>query len=53
MVCLGCLLVRTFGDYLAPALASVLIVAHTFNNVDYGDEPEDKDKGYESEKTIK
>ena len=53
MVCLGCLLVCTFGDYLAPALASVLIVAHTSNNVDYGDESEDKDKGYESEKTIK
>ena len=43
MTNLGCLFVCTFGDYLAP----VLIAAHTTNNVDFGDEPEDED--YESE----
>ena len=39
MANLGCLFVCTFGDYLAP----VLIAAHTANNVDFGDEPEDED----------
>ena len=39
MVSLGCLFVCTFDDYLAP----VLIAAHTANNVDFGDEPEDED----------
>ena len=35
---LGCLFVRTFGNYLAP----VLIAEHTANNVDFGNEPEDE-----------
>ena len=43
MASLGCLLVRTFGNYLAP----LLIAAHTANNVDFAGEPEDE--GYESE----
>ena len=43
MANLGCLLVCTFGNFLAP----VLIAAHTANNLDFGDEPEDE--GYESE----
>ena len=43
MANLGCLFVCTFGDYLAP----VLIAAHTANNVDFGNEPENE--GYESE----
>ena len=42
MTGLGCLFVFTFGNYLAP----VLIVAHTANNLDFGDEPENE--GYES-----
>ena len=50
---LGCLLVCTFGDYLMPLLASVLIAAHTSNNVDSNDEPENKNEGYESKRTIK
>ena len=41
MAGLGCLLVCTFGNYLW----SVLIAAHTANNVDFGDENE----GYENE----
>ena len=48
MAGLGCLLVCTFGDYLAPVLASVLIAAHTSNNLDFGDELENKNEGYES-----
>ena len=43
MASLGCLLVCTFGNYLAP----LLIAAHTANNVDFVGEPEDE--GYESE----
>ena len=43
MTNLGCLLVCTFGNFLAP----VLIAAHTANNVDFGGKPEDE--GYESE----
>ena len=43
MANLGCLFVCTFGNYLAP----VLIAAHTANNVDFGDKPEND--GYESE----
>ena len=35
---LGCPLVCTLGNFLAP----VLIAAHTANNVDFGDEPEDE-----------
>ena len=40
MAYLGFLLVCTFGNYLAP----ILIAAHTANNLDLGDEPEDKKK---------
>ena len=43
MAGLGCLFVSTFGNFLA----SVLVAAHTANNLDLCDEPEDK--GYESE----
>ena len=43
MANLGCLLVWTFGDFLAP----VLIVTNTVNNLDLGHEPEDE--GYESD----
>ena len=45
MARLGCLFVCTFGNYLAP----VLITAHTANNLDFGDEPEKKNEGYESD----
>ena len=45
MAGLGCLFVCTFGDYLWP----VLIAAHTANNLDLGDEPENKNEGYESD----
>ena len=41
---LGCLLVCTLGNFHAP----VSIPAHTANNLDFGDEPENKDEGYES-----
>ena len=37
------LLVRTFGNFLAP----VLVTAHTVNNLDLSDEPEDE--GYRSD----
>ena len=43
MARLRCLFVCTFGNYLAP----VLIAAHTANNLDFGDEPENE--GYEGE----
>ena len=43
MASLGCLLVYTLGDYLAP----ILVAVHTVENLDRGDKPEDKD--YESE----
>ena len=43
MATLGCLLVCTFGNFLA----SVLIATHTANNLDFGVELEDE--GYESE----
>ena len=36
MANLGCLLVCMFGNFLAP----VLVAAHTVNNLDLGDEPE-------------
>ena len=45
MANLGCLLVCTFGNFLAP----VLVAAHTVNNLDLDDEPENKDESYESE----
>ena len=50
MAVLGCLLLCTFGDYLAPVLASVLITVHTLNNLDPGDESENKNEGYERKK---
>ena len=43
MANLGCLLVCTFGNYLAP----VLVAAHTVNNLDLGDEQGYEDEGYE------
>ena len=43
MATLGCLLVYTFGDYIAP----ILVAVHSMNNLDCGDEPENE--GYESE----
>ena len=43
MAALGCLLVYTFGDYLAP----ILLAVHTVNNLDRDDEPENE--GNESE----
>ena len=45
MADLGCLFVCMFRNYLMP----VLIAAHTANNVDFGDEPENEDESYESE----
>ena len=43
MPSLGCLLLCTFGNSLAHAL----IAAHTFNNLDFDNESENKD--YEGE----
>ena len=43
MANLGCLLVCTFGNFLAP----VLVAAHTVNNLDLGDEQGYEDEGYE------
>ena len=43
MANLGCLLVCTFGNFLAP----VLVAAHTMNNLDFGKELETE--GYESD----
>ena len=43
MAHLGCLLVCTFGNFLA----SVLVAAHTVNNLDLGNELENE--GYESD----
>ena len=43
MANLSCFLVPVLDDYLAP----VLLGAHTVNNLDFGDEPENED--YESE----
>ena len=39
---LGCLLVCTFGSLLAP----VLVLAHTINNLDLGDEQGHENEGY-------
>ena len=39
---LGCLLVCTFGNLLAP----VLVLAHTINNLDLGDEQGHENEGY-------
>ena len=43
MANLGCLLVCTFGNFLAP----VVVAVHTVNSLDLGDEFENK--GYESD----
>ena len=45
MAYLGCLLVCTFCNLLAP----VLVPAHTGNNLDFGDEQGFKNEGYESD----
>ena len=42
MASLGCLLVCTFGSLLAP----VLVLAHTINNLDLGDEQGHGNEGY-------
>ena len=44
MAGLACHFVCTFGNYIAP----ILIAVHTANNLDLGNEPENKNKGYES-----
>ena len=41
---LGCLLACVLGDYLA----TVLVAAHTVNNLDFGDEKDYENEGYES-----
>ena len=43
MANLGCLLMCTFGNFLAP----VLVAAHTVNNLDLGDEQGLGNEGYE------
>ena len=43
MSALGCLLLYTFGDYLA----GILVAVHTVNNIDRGGEHEEE--GYESD----
>ena len=45
MASLGCLLVCTFGSFLAP----VLVLAHSINNLDLGDEQGHENQGYESD----
>ena len=45
MADLGCLLVCTFGNFLAP----VLVAVHTMNNLDLGHEPCYEKEGYESD----
>ena len=45
MASLGCLLVRTFGNFLAP----VLVAAHTVNKLDLGHEQGHENEGYECE----
>ena len=45
MVNLGCLLVCSFGSFLASALAA----AHTVNNLDLGDRQDLQNEGYESD----
>ena len=42
MASLGCLLVCTFGSLLAP----VLVLAHTINNLDLGDEQGHENESY-------
>ena len=45
MADIGCVLVYTFGNFLAP----VLVAAHTVNNLDLGDEQGLENEGYESD----
>ena len=45
MANLGCLLVCTFGNFLAP----VLVATHRVNNLDLGDEEGIENEGYESD----
>ena len=45
MATLGCLLVCTFGNFLAP----VLVAAHTVNNLDLGNEQGHEKESYESD----
>ena len=45
MAKLGCLLVCTFGNLLAP----VLVAAHTVNNLNIGDEQDFENKGHEND----
>ena len=45
MVNLGCLLVCTFGNYLAP----VLVAVHTINNLGSGNEQDHENEGHESD----
>ena len=45
MVNLACLLVYTFNSFFGP----VLVVAHTFNNLDLGHEESFENGGYESD----
>ena len=52
MAALGCLLMCTFGDYLAPVLAPVLIAAHTSNNLDSDNESENKNEGCERKELL-
>ena len=42
---LGCVLVRTFGNFLAP----VLVAVDTANNLDFGSEQGPENEGYESD----
>ena len=44
MANLGCLLVCTSGNFLAP----ILVAVHTVNNLDTGNEQGLDDEGYES-----
>ena len=45
MACLGCLLLCTFGNFLAP----VLVAVHMVNNLDLGNEKGHENEGYESD----
>ena len=45
MANLGCILVSTFGNFIA----SVLVAAHTVNNLDLGDEQGYENKIYEND----
>ena len=45
MANLGCLLLCTYGNFLAP----ILLAAHTVNNLDIGNEQDLENEGYESD----